>query len=184
MEMIKMFMTLLSILVPFLAIWLLMGAIAKLTGFAETVTGGMNLVLTKFISYTKSEGNSAPACSYELDPASIDVLIRRIEKYFQYLAKESAVMNSDLINITLIASECKVPLEVIEQEFKNFIREKYNLSAHQILHTHVRLENGRLVLVCAVIDSEKGRLYVQEQNNNLWSRQQERPQNADDEILE
>ena len=69
---------------PFVAVWFLLGAGAKLIGYAPTITGGMKFVGQK-ISEWWGVGQPSPAAWYPVDESQLAELTAALKPFFDIL---------------------------------------------------------------------------------------------------
>lgn len=168
-----------SILAPLMGIWAALGLGARALGLAPSVKEGMRKVaelVAKECGIVKGNCQQVNTV-YPIDDCQLKGLTDALMPFFGYLVLESASTNSDILQIIFRCSTPTVDMDVIELVFRNFLRDKFNLHADSPIFTGVFLNDGRLVLICAL--SENGKYWLQEQKNNQRSRQ---IQNDDDLI--
>lgn len=175
--MLEIFLMILSILVPILGIWCMLGLIAKTLGYAKTIKEGMVLVQKKLSAFW---GDSSAPTNIEhlIDDYTLAGLTRKLEKHFRIIILEKAEENADRLSIIYRQQDISVPLDIVELTFRKFLLDYCNLPANYPLQLWVRLDEDRLYLKCAY--SITGQQDIQTQKNNQRSRQIE----ANDDLTE
>lgn len=166
--MIKLFLTLIGILMPFVAVWFLLGAGAKLIGYAPTITGGMKLIGDKAAAWW-GVGEPALAVWYPVDECQLNELTEELKQFFAILILEFAQQSIDLLYIRYYQTGCTIDSVAIDAIFRKYLRKTFNLPAGYPLYTWVYLTSTKLHLLCAF--TENGRKWIEQQRNNERSRE-------------
>lgn len=153
---------------PFVAVWFLLGAGAKLIGYAPTITGGMKFVGQK-ISEWWGVGQPSLAVWAPVDENSLDELTEMLRPFFDVLILESAQQSADLLCVCYYQSGCKINARAVEAICRKFIRMAFNLPAGYPVYVWAYLTDKQLFISFTV--TENGREWIEQQRNNERSRE-------------
>lgn len=159
---------LISVLLPILGVWGVLGVGAKALGISKTVGEGMKVVgrgVAEELGVTSTQHNNVCA----VDEDQLKALTEQLKSFFEFLVYESACFNADLLKIVYLRGQLNVGVNVVEAVFRNFIRKMNNLPANTPLFTWVYMDDARLYLFVALSDIGIG--WIQQQRNNERSRQ-------------
>ena len=95
-----MFVVLISMLLPFLVVWIICGLIAKVVGGTPTVRAGMLLVAKMIARFFGDSGDQMGGISsYAIDEWQMQSLTDCLTDCFDYRVFLSAVTNADYLEI-------------------------------------------------------------------------------------
>lgn len=170
-------MNILSVLLPFLAVWLIAGGISVWLGYAPTLKKGMAKIGSAVFEFFRSEntvsGGLVQIPDYHLDPLTME-----LKPHFDVLILLSASANFDMQMIIYRQSGCKIGTGVIEIIYRKFLQNALNLNANAPIYVYVDLDSEYLYLYAAI--SENGRQQIEQARNNRRSREVQ----IDDDLIE
>lgn len=179
--MLDLFFTVAGILLPFASVWFLLGAGAKLIGYAPTITGGMKFVGQK-ISEWWGVGQPSPAAWYPVDESQLAELTAALKPFFDILILEYAYQSIDLLRICYYQRGCKTDARVVDAIFRKFLRDFFNLSAGYPIYTWVNLSEEQLFLFASFM--REGQKWIEQQHNNKHSREIQKEKQKEKELEE
>lgn len=164
--MLKLLFSLLSILIPFLIVWIIIAFLAYRIGKATSLKEGM----AKVAQFVMNLCGEKPANSHihALDENNFCTLTSNLQNYFSVLIWADAKENNDLLCVHYYQSECTLNAGVLKLIFDKFLRDYFNLYANCPMPSLVRIQGNDLYFYYAY--SDIGIKWINEQRDKMKSR--------------